>query len=184
MRDVPLTDRRQEELRESAKQRRNIPDAKKYQPYGGEKDTYVSPNFGDGGWHTTPGCQLFVTEWEPRNDHIMVRITDTQEIKTSLVIPESARTVKALTRKGIVLKCGPGKWVPGEWWYCHVDVEDTAHFDDDVYEWRWIPGHRQEMLVQPGAQVVIGQWTDWESADAGWGENVVICQQADVRVIL
>lgn len=180
MRDIPLTELRQQELRDKAKARRNNPNPNpgKYEPFGGEKETYISPNFGDGGWHTTPGCLEFVTEWEPRNDRILVRITEEVQAKTSLHIPESARTIRSLSRIGTVLKCGPGKWIPGEWW--KVRKRDGGL----LYEaWEWFPGHREEMIIKPGMKVLVGQFDDWSAMDAGW-ENVILCQEADVRAIL
>lgn len=134
-----------------------------------DKDPHVSPNYKDGAWHTTPGCQEFVTEWEPRNDRMLVRLLP-EVYKGVLHLPEN-RSALTLTRLGMVLKTGPGKWVEGTWW----------HFEKPQSHWEWIPGHREEMVIKPGMRVAIGQFTDWESNAAGWGENIVLCQQADVR---
>jgi co-chaperonin GroES (HSP10) len=157
-------------------------------------DTYISPNYGDGGWHTTPGCLQFTTEWEPRNDHILVRIEEVNDLKSSIIhIPDSARTHKGNTRTGVVLKCGPGKWIPGEWWNVFkgfIAIHNPKTADgierpcDRVYEWEWLPGHRREMTVHPGQRVIIGNFSDYETGDAAWGENIVVCQEADVRGIL
>lgn len=151
-----------------------------------DTDPWVSPNFKDGGWHTTPGCQEFVTEWEPRNDRMLVRLLP--EVYRGLIHLPDKRSLLSPTRVGIVLKTGPGKWIPGEWW--SVPKRSEERITGNIWrvanwrEWEWFPGHREEMTCKPGMRVAIGKFTDWESNDAGWGDNVVICQQADVRVIL
>lgn len=149
-----------------------------------DTDPYVSPNFKDGAWHTTPGYQQFVTEWEPRNDRMLVRLLP--EVYKGVVRLPDKRSLLSPTRVGIVLKIGPGKWIPGEWWRVRkelcVGVLDGRPQPTE-YVWEWIPGHREEMTCKPGMRVAIGQFTDWESTDAGWGDNVVICQEADVRVL-
>lgn len=100
--------------------------------------------------------QRFTTEWEPRNDVIMVQILPPKPMSSIIVMPENA-SPDVLTREGIVLKCGPGKWVNGR---------------------------RKPMDVHPGMKVLIGQFHDWQSVDAGFGKtNIVICREADVRVM-
>lgn len=122
-----------------------------------EPATWVSPNHGDGGWHTTPGMQLYTTEWQPLRDRILVQLFDEPMKIGRIHRPEMAAAFHEGTRRGIVLKVGPG---------------------------RWIDGYFYKLDVKPGEEIVIGRWADWESADAGWGQNVVICQEADIRVIV
>ena len=149
-----------------------------------DTDPHVSPNFKDGGWHTTPGCQEFVTEWEPRNDRMLVRLLP-EVYKGVIHLPDN-RALLSPTRLGIVLKTGPGKWIPGEWWYVkrrgNFIFDLTRPESEQTHQWEWFPGHRQEMTCKPGMRVAIGRFTDWESNEAGWGDNVVICQEADVRI--
>jgi len=117
-------------------------------------DTWKSPHFGDGGWHTTPGTQEHVTEWEPLGDRLLVRILPDKW--TSVIIRVNSDQQEAY-RRGVVMKLGTGYRLP-----------------DDKSE-------RQPFTVQVGDEVIIGQWHDWQSADAGFGENVVLCREPDVR---
>lgn len=120
-------------------------------------NTWVSPNHGDGGWHTTPGTQQFTTEWMPLSDRLLVRLL--QEKNDSIIIRPKTAAPENTYRRGIVLKVGPG-------------IRD----DDDKSV--FLP-----MTVKEGDQVIIGQWHDWQSSDAGWGENIVLCREPDVRVL-
>jgi len=123
--------------------------------------TYVSPHFGDGGWHTTPGCLEFTTEWEPLRDRILLRMIPMKLKYESIVRPENA-AMEETTRHAIVLKVGPGPWIEG--------------INGGIV--------RQPLDVKVGDEVIIGKWHDWQTADAGWGENIIICQEKDVRVIV
>lgn len=134
------------------------------------EQSWVSPNFGDGGSHNSPGTNRYTTEWEPLHDRILVELFE-EPNHSILARPDVAGLLEPASRRGIVLKVGPGKWIPGE-----------RHFVDG--EWQYFPGHRQEMTLKPGDEVVIGRWSDWESAESGWGQNVVIAMEADVRVII
>jgi hypothetical protein len=147
-----------------------------------QANSWVSPNFGDGGWHNTPGTQRFTTEWVPMADRLLVRLYD-EPASEVILSPQIVRD--NTTRKGVVLKCGPGKWIAGEWWYVNRwEVTGGGLPAVTVGTWEWFPGHRQPLIVKPGDHVVIGKYTDWESTEAGWGENVVICQEADIRGLL
>lgn len=180
--------RSEAEIREAAIARRKFPDAGKYKPFGGEKETYISPNYGDGAWHTTPGCQLYTTEWEPLNDRIMIQLFPEVKTDSAIALPQTAVRAST-TREGIVLKTGPGKLILGTWWKVRNPVAEKSdsYLVNDFGTWEWTPGRRQKMQVHPGMRVIIGKWTDWESWDAGWeseGANIVICQEADVRAIV
>jgi|SRR5579862_3037408 len=139
---------------------------------------YVSPNFGDGGWHPTPGCVRFTEEWEPLGDHILVAVDLEPEQTNGLIVkPNVAVNLERNSRTGRVLKVGPGKWIDGTWW----------KFSTPTPHWEWIPRYRQPMTLRIGQRVLIGQYADWESWDGSWegrGANIVICQEADVRAIL
>jgi co-chaperonin GroES (HSP10) len=116
---------------------------------------WVSPHHGDGGWHTTPGCERYTTEWEPLFDRILVRLLPEKDKYARVVRPENA-AAETTTRIGIVLKLGTGKRDP-------EDLQERIPFSVGV-----------------GDEVVIGKWSDWDS-EAG---DVVICQEADIRVIV
>lgn len=118
-------------------------------------DTWKSPHFGDGGWHTTPGTQQHVTEWEPLGDRLLVRMLP--EKWTSAIIRVNSEQ-ESTYRRGVVLKVGTG----------YRSEDDKAQL--------------QPFGVQVGDEVILGQYHDWQSSDAGFGENVVLCREPDVRV--
>jgi co-chaperonin GroES (HSP10) len=121
---------------------------------------WVSPHHGDGGWHTTPGTQDpdIVERLIPLRDRITVRLfPEVQAVRPSLIVrPDSAVATNPETRRGVILRVGPGRWIDGE----------------------FIPTQ-----VKPGMEVSIGPHDDWNSLHAGFGDEVVICQEADIRVI-
>ena len=128
-------------------------------------EQYVSPHFGDGGWHATPGCETFTTEWLPLGDRILVQLDpDAAPVITTGFLMVKSKTGEIVklqqgyteSRIGTVLKCGPGRRIEG------------------------YGNKRKEMQVKPGDRVVIGKYTDWESQYAG----IVVCMEGDVRVIL
>lgn len=118
-------------------------------------EIYQSPHHPDGGWHGSAiGSEKFDTLWEPMFDRILVkRITEPS--KGLIVMPQTAAPLRD-TSNGIVLRVGPGKRIAGE------------------------GNRRQPLDVQPGDEVIIGRWTDWES----FGDDVVLCQEADIRVVV
>lgn len=118
-------------------------------------NTWRSPHFGDGGWHTTPGTQQHVTEWEPLGDRLLVRILP-EKWTSEIIRVESAE--QNTYRRGVVLKVGTG----------YRTADDKSQ--------------RQPFTVNVGDEVIVGQWHDWQSSDAGFGDNVVLCREPDVRV--
>lgn len=126
---------------------------------GVAQNTYVSPHFGDGGWHTqVGGCWFDPRQIRPLHDHVLIEL---EEISLSGIIlkPETVEMERG-TRIGTVLRVGPGR------------------FNED--EWRLMP-----MILKAGDRVAIGPYSDWESWDA-WipGPNVVLCREPDVRVVV
>jgi co-chaperonin GroES (HSP10) len=125
-------------------------------------DTWVSPHYGDGGWHETPGRPGFdPLDLIPLRDRILVRIF-TEKLKYERIIrPETAAVEQIHSRRGVILKVGPGRW-----------------FDGDFLETE----------VAPGMEVIIGPHHDYQSVDAGWvakdGTYICLCQEADIRVIV
>jgi co-chaperonin GroES (HSP10) len=106
---------------------------------------------------------------KPMGNHILVVLDGERPASPRLVIPDIARNQEIGTRTGTVVAVGPGKWheKPGETW------ENTRQY--------FIP-----TTLKPGDRVVIGHYSDWESWSCdyeGRGPNVVLCQEADVRVV-
>jgi co-chaperonin GroES (HSP10) len=144
---------------------------------GTREKSWVSPHFGDGGWHTQPGALRFDPRTiAPLGDHILLELDSEPEKTTGLIVkPEIALNQERGTRTGIVLKVGPGKWVEQ-----HSQLFPAVDLALHVGKLT-----RKPMTLKPGDRVVIGPHSDWESWDA-WapGKNVVLCQEADVRVVL
>lgn len=99
----------------------------------------------------------------PLEDRVIVRRIATPIPKSAIVLTDSRKADKqAIMCEGIVLACGPGKWVEGTWWYTRQHFEDFAEFDTDVFEWEWIPGYRERLDVQPGDKVLFNaRWNDF-----------------------
>lgn len=142
---------------------------------------YVSPNYGDGGWHTTPGMNEFSTEWEPMGDRILVRLAPIKQPSSIVALTDASDT----SRFGTVLKVGPGKFRDGHWYKRGVTWKPDKHGiqQGSGGVWEWIPGQRIPLTLRPGDNVVIGRWHDWSTLESGWGEEIVLCQEADVRVL-
>lgn len=119
----------------------------------------------------------------PLSNHILIELDaepclqmfvpriDSRTVMPFLEIPDIARGKDITTRTGTVLAVGPGKWheKPGLSWELTKQVFKPTE-------------------LKPGDRVMIGHYSDWESwncsADGyeGRGKNVVLCQEADVRL--
>lgn len=111
------------------------------------------------------------TKIKPLTDHILVALDEATE-RTTLVVPDVARNKDIGTRTGVVLAVGPGKWSEKR------NFEESYMLNPLVFK---------PTELKPGDRVVIGHYSDWESWFAdfeGRGRNIVLCQEADVRVIL
>lgn len=116
-------------------------------------DSFVSPNHGDGGWHSTPGCERYTNEWEPLKDRVLLQIIPEKIPYSHVIRPESAPPLEP-QRRGIVVKIGKGKRVLAS-------------------------GEEREISeLKIGDEVIIGAHDDWASQDGRY----VICQEMDVRV--
>lgn len=107
---------------------------------------------------------------QPLTDHILVVLDDETPPSQLLVVPEVARNREIGTRIGTVLAVGPGKWKEKR-------LSDLS--------WVLNPLVFKPTTLKPGARVAIGHYSDWESWFCdyeGRGRNVVLCQEADVRV--
>lgn len=118
-------------------------------------DSYLSPHHADGGWHTTPGCDNYTTEWEPLKDRVLLEVLPEKLPYEFIIRPENA-AVEESWRRCIVLKVGKGKRV--------LPNEEV----------------RQCCCAKVGDEVIIGQHDDWRSQDGRY----VICQEEDIRVFL
>jgi co-chaperonin GroES (HSP10) len=109
-------------------------------------------------------------EIRPLGDHILIELDGEQPLSATITIPNVARNREIGTRVGTVITVGPGKWKekPGQSW--------------EITRERFYP-----TTLKPGDRVVIGHYSDWESwnCDSGaTGPNIVLCQEADVRLVI
>lgn len=118
------------------------------------------------------GSKLLLAECEPMFDRIIVRLLP--NVKSGAITLTDPQPLIGGCRKAQVLKVGPGRRIPGEWW----SVRQRETWDLGVREWEWIPGYRRPMSVHPGETVLIGNWVDLEV------EHIALCQEADVRGIV
>lgn len=114
-------------------------------------------------------------EIQPLTDHILVELDPEPEASLILVTPGIARNREIGTRTGTVLAVGPGKW------------QEVRQYTESWIHNRW---RFKKTTLKPGDRVAIGHYSDWESwncsADGheSRDRNIVLCQEADVRVIL
>lgn len=121
----------------------------------------------------------FIRRVEPMHDRILVQLISTKR-DGSIVLTDTEPLIGGC-RKAVVLKAGPGRWIPGEWWYACRQWVGGAPQEADIqgrtYEWEWTPGYRRPVDVSPGQTVLIGNWVDLEL------EDIALCQEGDVRSI-
>jgi co-chaperonin GroES (HSP10) len=116
----------------------------------------------------TQVCWFDPRKIRPLTDHILVELDPLPEPSAVIAAPQIYQR-EIGTRVGTVLAVGPGKWKekPGRSW--------------EITRERFYPTQ-----LKPGDRVVIGHFSDWESwncdADAP-GPNIVLCQEADVRLV-
>jgi co-chaperonin GroES (HSP10) len=119
----------------------------------------------------------------PLGDHILVELDGEQPTSKEFVAqlfgcgivkPEIAEKDIG-TRIGTVLAVGPGK------------LREKRTYTES---WMLNPLVRQPMTLEPGDRVVIGHYSDWESWNCSLDgyesrdKNIVLCQEADVRLVL
>jgi co-chaperonin GroES (HSP10) len=108
---------------------------------------------------------------KPMGDHILIQLDEEKPLPSSLVRPDVAANREIGTRIGTVIAVGPGKW------------KEKRNSD---LSWVLNPLVWKPTTLKPGDRVAIGHFSDWESWFAdyeGRGRNVVLCQEADVRVL-
>jgi len=107
---------------------------------------------------------------QPLGDHILVVLDPERPLSKVIAAPQIACNREIGTRFGTVIAVGPGKW---------------REKRDNEESWILNPLIFQPTSLKPGDQVVIGHYSDWESWFCdfeGRAQNVVLCQEADVRI--
>lgn len=109
---------------------------------------------------------------QPIGDHVLIVLDEEAPASSLLVTPDVARNRDIGTRIGTVVAVGRGKWI------------EKRYYEES---WMLNPLMFKPTSLKPGDRVAIGHYSDWESWSAdyeGRGRNVVLCQEADVRVVL
>ena len=104
----------------------------------------------------------------PLGDHILIVLDALAEESDIIAAPQTYQCDIG-TRIGTVVAVGPGKW------------KEKPGLSYEITRERFYP-----TTLKVGDRVTIGHYSDWESWDAdfeGRGPNVVLCQEADVRLI-
>ena len=103
------------------------------------------------------------------DDRVLIRRI---EPRSALMLTDRPKSIK-----GLVLAVGPGKWVPGTWWYRgqwyrildgHVDGKPVSCDSSwqKVGKWEWADGYREPMGVKPGDTVLFNsRWNDLAHAE-------------------
>jgi len=109
---------------------------------------------------------------KPMTDHILLVLDDEKPLSKLIAAPDIAKNKEIGTRIGTVIAVGPGKW--------HEKRKNTESWmlNREVFK---------PTTLKPGDRVAIGHYSDWESWFCdyqGRGRNVVLCQEADVRIVL
>ena len=108
----------------------------------------------------------------PLGDHILVVLDDEKPPSKVIAAPQIAKNQEIGSRVGTVIAVGPGKW---------KEVRNS-----DV-SWVLNPLVFKPTSLNVGDRVIIGHYSDWESWFSdfeGRGKNVVLCQEADARVVI
>lgn len=99
---------------------------------------------------------------QPQNDRVLIQRI---EEPTGILLTDRPKSIK-----GLVLAVGPGKWIPGEWWYVpkrgNYLLDMTRPESEQTHHWGWIDGYRQEMTVKPGMKVLFNsKWNDFSAGE-------------------
>lgn len=115
----------------------------------------------------------------PLGNHILVELDPEppfNDLRTkSILKPDVARNREIGSRTGVVLAVGPGKW------------QEKRKYTES---WILNPLVFKPTSLKPGDRVVIGHYSDWESWNCSQDghesrdANIVLCQEADVRIVL
>jgi co-chaperonin GroES (HSP10) len=108
---------------------------------------------------------------QPLSDHILIELDAELETEGAIVKPDVARGQDISTRTGTVIAVGPGK------------LMEVRQYTES---WMLNPLRRKPLTLKVGDRVTIGHYSDWESHHCdfeGRDRNIVLCQEADVRLI-
>ncbi len=111
---------------------------------------------------------------KPLNDRVLIRrIEEPEQRIGSIIVPDVAK-VRAI--KGQIISVGPGKWIPGEWWFVKG-------------QWKWFDAYREVPPVYPGQTVYFNsKWNDtgddYQHAQVGWDESLHMVQIADIFAVI
>ena len=125
----------------------------------------------------------FIRAVEPMHDRIVVQLVDEPfggvRGQQKIVLTDAKPLIGGL-RKAVVLKIGPGRWIPGGWWNVLKSLPGDGKSQGNLLwrEWEWFPGYRRPVSVLPGQTVLIGNWVDLEL------EDTCLCQEGDIRAIV
>lgn len=106
----------------------------------------------------------------PLGDHVLIELEEATDKRATLELPDIARNKDIGTRFGTVLAVGPGKW-----------------HEKPGLSWELTRQYFKPTTLKVGQRVAIGHFSDWESWSADFearDSNIVLCQEADVRVII
>jgi hypothetical protein len=118
---------------------------------------------------TTLSRDQFIRQVQPMHDRIVVQLLN--EPQPGAIVLTDAQPLIGGCREAVVLKTGPGRWIPGEWWKVKI-------YGINYREWTWFPGYRRPVSVQAGQVVLIGNWVDLEV------EDIALCQEGDIRLVI
>lgn len=108
----------------------------------------------------------------PRGEQVLINPMPSTPRGAS--ISDSSRIIMAdatqePSRTGEVLAVGPGRWVPGTWWFVlkgwmpeWVEFPGKVHPPSEIREWEWIPGYWERPEVKPGDMVLFPRYAGVE----------------------
>ena len=104
---------------------------------------------------------------KPRNDRVLIRRIDEPEQKIGLLYVPQVAQKKAI--KGEIIAVGPGKWIPGEWWFLKG-------------KWEWIDREWNPTVVKAGQFCYFG--SRWDDSSGQIGSEYHLVQEADIFCIV
>lgn len=113
---------------------------------------------------------------KPLGNHILVVLDEETPLSPIITTPDIYRNREIGTRIGTVIAVGPGK-----------REEDRRGWKEPIPTHIVLPLRLKPMTLKSGDRVVIGHYSDWESWGCdyeGRAANVVLCQEADARVVI
>ncbi len=114
-----------------------------------------------------------IDKWQPLNDGVLIKRIDKKLPAWGIMLTDEMQSNGPILREGIVLACGPGKWIEGTWWYVGqwyrliestIDERKVPHIDtwQKTGQWEWLDGYREQMDVKLGMKVLFNaRWNDF-----------------------